>query len=64
MGLILWGFFFAMLMLGIEGACWLYGTAIAVGFVIGIYMRIKKGRLYLYLNIFFLKENELENLEL
>ena len=45
MGLILWGFFLAMLMLGIEVACWLYGTAIAVGFVIGIYMRIKKERL-------------------
>ena len=44
MGLILWGFFFAMSLLGIEGACWLYGTAMAVGFIMGSYLRDKKDR--------------------
>lgn len=46
MGLILWGFFLAMLFLGIKPACWLYGGAIFVGACIGIYKRIKQNREY------------------
>lgn len=42
MGIILWGFFLAMLLCGIEAACWLYGTAIFIGFIIGIRKAIKE----------------------
>ena len=32
MGIILWGFFLAMLLCGIEVACWVYGLAVLIFF--------------------------------
>ena len=42
MGFILWGFFLTMLLCGIEAACWLYGTAILIGFAYGTYKHFKE----------------------
>ena len=44
LGIILWGFFLSMLLIGIEGACWLYGTAVVGGAAYGIYKAIKQRR--------------------
>ena len=42
MGIILWGFFLAMLLCGIEVACWVYGLAVLIGFAYGTYKYFKE----------------------
>lgn len=44
LGIILWGFFLSMLLVGIEAACWLYGIAIGGGLIYGIHKAIKERR--------------------
>ncbi len=42
MGFVLWGFFLTMLFCGIEVAVILYGSAVLIGFIIGIRRAIKE----------------------